>query len=1662
MEAQEHYWPKTKAIVDEYISKNPKSRAAIEFKREAVSGDLDRAYARALSPDEGNVFSKLPKNIQDDWATKKAFDQETGETLTLADNDTLRGTHIFNARVDLENRIGNLKTKSQLTDIYTQATKGVGKVKPEVKQKIEPTQEAKPIDNKLKVLDEITKRQNESIQNSGRTESQKQSALKGIGMAMSAIKRKLIGEPTKRELEVARDYLESNYHGKEVRLISNGLKGEVVGTSFGKIRVKMNVNGEIRSIAKENIQESIPSRKGVLEYLRTEAEKKLSGLLDIYKPKPEPVAKPKTIEIEIRERPNNTVVVVNKKTGKSISEEYSSGKEVRAFKLGFESARTRVSIEQPLKVKAEKGIFLVVDNKDVVLSRSMKVETADAYIEGHKKGVLSLKLDKILEVKMPKVLEHISDQAKKLSMNKFVDSVDISSKEFAAIIKNNKDNKIPEIKTGDEYGIGQLENFWRTANGKEIPLEAQVPVFGDEAEIARLKREAKRPKFGDIFKKLKEKKPKVPVTLRKQEGFYMPESGFAETNLFEQIKDKAIGVEETLMIERGKKIPKKYNEITDAFIKENPELSKGFDKEEVYRHFIKPSVDRIRIIEKQKSKNPEVLASEVAGATTLNEMTDIIINDGIVELESPVVGKENLSDREIIDKYRDDKISDEISIEKRLPISESSKKYWNKFMESMVDKFDAITRVQDLAIKEGADITPENNPVYAIKKMFGIKSVSDVQLDYFTFALTPGSKPGWIKTGKGLSEIIQPYKNVDKDLKTLLFAQRDIELAGRTGKRTIKGTEIERSQDIIKKLEKVYGKEGFKSLEQGAQEVRDWAKRALFDPLYTEGIIDRDIYKKILESNKVYIPFFRVMDNLEKGKAIKKDTNLFSSKSVPIRRIFGSDKKIIDPIESLIGNLYALNSWLAKERVKKNIVNLRKYSEEIAENLVVEIDRPKMAKVAVIEKTAEIDQHFMDTLKDYTKKLGGRFITKGKAGKQLGLFYPKLKTIVRKFATSPKTAAHEFGHLIDTVFKVSDSFQERRAAFEKLTPLEKEMYDFSKDRIEESANRLKNPKERFSNAFSWWLTQRSLAERDLPLFSIEMEKLMRRTPELEGILKIEQSPKSTIERTMEDVFRPSMFQDPDVIEVHIAGKKKYFRVSEDLAKAVKLLDVESSSRLLNIMGIPARFLRVGATLSPDFMLRNPLRDQFQAAVHSKYGYMPFVDLGAGVYNMFMKTDLYKEFKMSGAEHSMLVSIDRLANRTTYDKLMGQSIKELGKEYVKNPLEALRVLSEIGEKGTRLGEFRRARKAGATLEEAGFAARDVTIDFKRMGTIGDEANKIIAFWNANIQDIDKIRRTWKEQPVRATMNALIGLTLPSIGFFMANKDDEMYWELPRWRRDLFWNIPVHAGGIKFISLPKPFLLGATWATSVERVLEYVYKNNPEALTTFPSYLATTMTPGFLPTAFIPPVEYAANYSFFRKRPIVSESIQDLPPELQSASYTTETAKKIGMLVKASPAKLENTFFGYTAGLGRYGLQLSDLLMQKVGITDVSERPTKTLGDIPLIRAFVPREPTGSGSESVNKFYNILNEARQTDEAIDLFMKSGEFEKAEKYREDNPDFIYLKGLEETARGFSELRKKINTAYISDNLTADEKRETIDALNRIMTEMAKQSIEFIKNSQ
>ncbi len=45
------------------------------------------------------------------------------------------------------------------------------------------------------------------------------------------------------------------------------------------------------------------------------------------------------------------------------------------------------------------------------------------------------------------------------------------------------------------------------------------------------------------------------------------------------------------------------------------------------------------------------------------------------------------------------------------------------------------------------------------------------------------------------------------------------------------------------------------------------------------------------------------------------------------------------------------------------------------------------------------------------------------------------------------------------------------------------------------------------------------------------------------------------------------------------------------------------------------------------------------------------------------------------------------------------------------------VGELIEQGTRAGEFLKARKKGATDKEAGYAAREVSINFSRHGSVG---------------------------------------------------------------------------------------------------------------------------------------------------------------------------------------------------------------------------------------------------------------------------------------------------------------------------------------------------------
>ncbi|MCH8268985.1 MAG: hypothetical protein IH846_15870, partial [Acidobacteria bacterium] len=293
--------------------------------------------------------------------------------------------------------------------------------------------------------------------------------------------------------------------------------------------------------------------------------------------------------------------------------------------------------------------------------------------------------------------------------------------------------------------------------------------------------------------------------------------------------------------------------------------------------------------------------------------------------------------------------------------------------------------------------------------------------------------------------------------------------------------------------------------------------------------------------------------------------------------------------------------------------------------------------------------------------------------------------------------------------------------------------------------------------------------------------------------------------TIASVFRPTKPAGENVISVWQKGKPAYYEVHPELYRALNALDAESSNILIRLLSMPARALRLGATaISPEFVIRNPLRDTMTAYAQSKHGFVPGLDTLRGVFHVLKRDDLYWEWKRAGGEHAAMVSLDRTALQGSLNDLLSTRMRWAAK----HPIEALRIFSEATEVATRVGEFQRARQKGASPRAAAFASREVTLDFARIGASTRAMNSITAFWNAAVQGTDKFARIHKENPGRAMAIGVAGITVPSLILYAINRDDPVYQELPRWQKDFFWLIPTKGTPLEkqtpFIPIPKPFL------------------------------------------------------------------------------------------------------------------------------------------------------------------------------------------------------------------------------------------------------------------
>ena len=506
------------------------------------------------------------------------------------------------------------------------------------------------------------------------------------------------------------------------------------------------------------------------------------------------------------------------------------------------------------------------------------------------------------------------------------------------------------------------------------------------------------------------------------------------------------------------------------------------------------------------------------------------------------------------------------------------------------------------------------------------------------------------------------------------------------------------------------------------------------------------------------------------------------------------------------------------------------------------------------------------------------------------------------------------------------------------------------------------------------------------------------------------------------------------------GEKVTYETTPELIQTMRMLDKDQSNMVAKILSYPANWLRAGATLSPEFILRNPVRDMIGASIYSKHGFIPVLDTFKGLSLFLKKGELYWEYMKSGAAHAAMVSLDR-------DYLGGQLRDIMSREskvtkLIKNPIEVLRAMSEATEMATRLAEFDNARKGYTgvgnrlfgkdrnplTAREAALESRDITLDFSRRGSHTKKANQVIAFFNATIQGADKMARAFKEDPRGMTVKTMLYITLPSVLLWYMNKDDERYQELPQWEKDTFWIIP---GKENMYRIPKPFEAGVLFGTSFERMLQYFddAKNNRKGVgfKGFGDRVIDSLAPSFMPTAMIPVVEAMTNYSLFRQRNIIPQSQENLPAHLQYGANTSEVAKFVGDKINVSPYIVDNTIRGYGGGLAGLGLSGID------AATGAKENnASKKWYEAPGLRGF-----TAAPYQSSNSVQRVYDDYKEQEKLHNEFKLTGQ--RPEGY--DAKEFAKLKNASDSLKGLNKASKAIIN---NERMSGEQKREQLDKIN------------------
>ena len=1004
---------------------------------------------------------------------------------------------------------------------------------------------------------------------------------------------------------------------------------------------------------------------------------------------------------------------------------------------------------------------------------------------------------------------------------------------------------------------------------------------------------------------------------------------------------------------------------------------------------------------------------------------------------------------------------------------------WGQFYTDWVDR---LTPIENLVKKaEGrAEIPFVENPYYQARMYAGLTESIKYQIENKTFIKT---KDGKIEiTGEGFLPIIKDYvegiKDIEpsydvaiEDLSNYLIANRYLlDLKDREGYEATEDQKLKALKDMAE-LNIKYG-DKISKISKIADRIYEFNRRILHN-LVDSGNMSQETYDKIITDNPHHISYKRVMDE-EYGVSVSSNSKFTDAKS-PVKKIRGSERDIQNVFVSTLEDVARILDIAERNKVAKSIANLKNVVPEYIEKV-----KPLMEKRTAIVKVtydAKMRRQFEEAIKFFGRTFENVKSIKTPTGYALGSYSEAEKIVRKKLGSQDRTLAHEVGHMIDYALGVENKIKKDAQIMKEIAKLAEDRFasivklEDGEFVIEEGLNSeqyksyAKTNKEMIANMFDLYFTSRDYLREVAPKTYEFINSLF--VDNYKFLKDIRPSSETATEEIEQDVWTPSR-QKPygNVIEYFENGKRQFVEVTKPVMESVEGLNSQEIDFINKFLVGSASMLRKGATITPEFALRNFIRDQQSATIYID-NYNPFIDMTKGLFNVLNKkvtgkNKTYDEWISAGGAFASYMELNEKSVNKALKEFVGE---KSGLRKIFNPLKPLEELSSIFEQATRLSIYTRSQLNGASALEAAFESREGTLDFARSGKQGRLWNTKLPFFNASIQGTDKLIRAFKANPKLVAMKAIGTMTIPQLALagyylFAAPDDDRKeYLNIPQYQKDFFYCFKV---GDSWVRIPKDFTLGYLFASVPERFMSWLAENNkPEGkeIAEMAMTLIGSASPVNNPVDMLPPIlktiiENTANWDFFRGRHIYPEYLNNVEPSQRANKYTSETARALGDALNISPAKIDHTINSLLGSSGKYLTDAGDLMINSVrefNGEEINELPS-SLADAPFLRGFVLRDPVGYQAVSTNKFFENYKKLSTIDKTYKRYKNNNEVEKAIEYREKHGQEINaFKRMDRFSKQIKELNKRIDKISSNSSLSKEEKKEIIQPLAQQIADTA-----------